>query len=263
MKTIFLCSLVILSGCASLYSLKSQEEYDQLSKKYDEFCNMSNVRCMWPIPIIGEMRGGITFSDYIELSKENNTIDITKAMEYCKGQREEETKNYEDSGKFVMPSYARVYDKKYYYEHSNENNGVGKCINSYKSDIENKEEEAVEQKANEEEQEYITKKVKQYGKPFCDGMLGQYALRKMQLPKNCIFKQGFPMNVLQQTTEGTIVSFEYYEVDGTYLITKNPKDASLVDGQRIEYGLFENIGTFEYVSVLGAPRTILKLRRIE
>lgn len=47
-----------------------------------------------------------------------------------------------------------------------------------------------------------------------------------------------------------------------FLLQKNTTDSALVDAQRVEDGYFENIGTYQYTSVLGAKKTVLKLKRL-
>lgn len=273
MKNMYLLTmLIILTGCTNnATKLPDMDATVEKLKNGDKEIIINNSDGSHDICIIQE--NGLEKCTNYPKECPKNCIGSNKNIFLCEiiGTRSSYCEKSYKSAEFETKDYMPNGKGKLFYPNGNiklegyyKNGNRDKTFQSYSEygDLED-EWKYVNGEAISKEQEYITKKVKQYGKPFCDGMLGQYALRKMQPPKNCILKQGFPMNVLQQTTEGTIISFEYYQVDGTYLIMKNPKDASLVDGQRIEYGLFENVGTFEYVSVLGAPRTILKLRRIE
>lgn len=83
------------------------------------------------------------------------------------------------------------------------------------------------------------------------------------------FKLNFPYKVLQQISEGTLVTvkgdFAYYahqtDTPDVFLITKNNVDKNNVDNETIQDGFFEQIGTFQYMNSFGATRTVKKLKR--
>lgn len=84
--------------------------------------------------------------------------------------------------------------------------------------------------------------------------------------KNCAFDLGLPFIVLSQASDGTLItlhpSYQRDSVDRIYFIAKNNTDSKRVDGQRIENGYFENIGTYQYVAASGAKKTVLRLKRL-
>lgn len=147
-------------------------------------------------------------------------------------------------------------------------------VNAFERDINEKIKRAEEQKL----QEKIKKLEKKIGKKFCsyddlphlsfystDGIpnlnyMGQSAL------KNCAFQLGWQFTVLSQTESGTLITvnpaYSYTMGDGVYFIIKNNRDSELVDNQDVEDGYFENIGKFQYTSVSGAKKTVLKLKRL-
>ena len=135
------------------------------------------------------------------------------------------------------------------------------------------------QKAEEQKQQESIKSLeKKFGKKLCSydqlpenpfhtsegvptlGYMGSSAL------KNCAFRLGSIFTVLNQTSSGTLITvhsaYTHTFSNGIYLISKNNTDSKLVDDQRIEDGYFENIGTFQYTSVTGAKKTVLKLKRL-
>ena len=102
------------------------------------------------------------------------------------------------------------------------------------------------------------------GKPWCKyrGFVELMQKNNGALPKNCIFEIPSLLIVLQQTSDGTLVDV-LGDSRFVYLITKNSTDSSLVDGIVIPEGVFMNIGSYSYISTLGARKTVYKLRRIE
>ena len=84
--------------------------------------------------------------------------------------------------------------------------------------------------------------------------------------KNCAFQLGWAFTVLSQTESGTLITVSpaYSRImgDGVYFIIKNNRDSELVDNQDVEDGYFENIGKFQYTSVSGAKKTVLRLKRL-
>lgn len=130
----------------------------------------------------------------------------------------------------------------------------------------NKSRQEAQQAAADEHTETLNAIQKKYNKPFCAATeLVSYAFAKKAPPQNCLLLVGAGhLTVLQQTKAGTLVNMQVtqYE-DATYFIVSNSKDSGAVDNQRLDAGVFENIGTFQYSNVLGATRTISKLKRIE
>jgi len=131
------------------------------------------------------------------------------------------------------------------------------------------------EQAKEEEKEYEKQKKQQAvmyenlrkktGIDWCSpknfGMLLEQ--NNGNLPRNCMFEEDAKLfSVLQQTSDGTII----HDVVGeniVYFIEKNKVDSDSVDNAFIKEGVFVNIGTYKYTNVLGATRTIYRLKRIQ
>lgn len=131
-----------------------------------------------------------------------------------------------------------------------------------------KEEEEKERKKKQAEAEIEEKKRRQkelenkYGKNLCDFAMSFFT---NNFSSNCMFYIN-NFIVIQQIDEGTLVTHAYYNKYGnahTFLIEKNSNDADIIDQGVIPFGLFAINGKFKYINILGSPRTILKLKRLE
>lgn len=95
---------------------------------------------------------------------------------------------------------------------------------------------------------------------FCDheGLL-YYAAKGIPLKSNCMVRAD-KLKVMQKIKDGILVSFDAY---GTiYFIINNAKDENLVDGERLEKGYYKREGEFQYTTVLGTVKTVVKLKRL-
>ncbi len=151
----------------------------------------------------------------------------------------------------------------------------GKCRFNYTlTDIEKVEKTLKADKVREEKEQAQSDKQakevqtieKKYSKKFCSEELHWYGLSKQSIPKNCLlYAQTGYLTVMQQAPSGTLVNLRLpvgYS-DQTYFVVSNSKDSGLADDQAISQGIFENVGTYQYTSVTGATRTVVKLKRLQ
>ncbi len=135
-------------------------------------------------------------------------------------------------------------------------------------------EEKLEMEREKQRQIEMQKKedmlLKRTGKEICDvENNGVRPPTPDSFPKNCLYPMSDFFSILQQTDEGTLIELSdfykrlFYSFGDEYnfFILKNKVDSNMVDGQKVEPGYLENIGIFKYITVTGAERTILKLKR--
>lgn len=119
-----------------------------------------------------------------------------------------------------------------------------------------KEKKKEEDKKKQKEQE-LKNMTKKYGYPWCSRRYLFFSQDKCMEDVD-----GYAFRVLQQIPDGTLVSF-IKSPDYMFFIPKNSKDASLADGSPIYDGLFAVDGTYQYISVLGATRTVKRVKRLK
>lgn len=249
--------ILFLSGCAYPYGL-SEEEYKLRKSQYEEVEKYTDC---------------LDFGAYNELL--NATYDIEK-----------------DVPTGEMGAYGPIYkveylEKKYTFEdilNTAKLRGKNLCKhvpwpdrkNYFKYDLRyDVTEKIAKKKIKEEEQKLRDENLarerkmaateKKYGKKFCsEPVLNVYILRNMPIPSSClVYSDNLVFRASQQTKDGTLVSVAYPQYFRNLLIVKNKKDSNLISGQNVPAGLFIGQGNYTYTTVLGAPVTVSKLKRLE
>lgn len=93
-----------------------------------------------------------------------------------------------------------------------------------------------------------------------------YFLAGLNVPSKCLLEiKPYETRVIQQLPDGILASFSDPSgfSNAIFFISKNQKDAELVDNVPIPGGIFVREGTYSYNNVFGAPKTVIKLKRIE
>lgn len=94
-----------------------------------------------------------------------------------------------------------------------------------------------------------------------------YLTAQKQIPQYCLLRFGFfPLEVDQQTPEGTLVSIPFsHSKYGGYrrvFITSNPIDRELFTGQFVPQGAFIGQGNYTYTTILGGSNTVSRIKRL-
>ncbi len=138
------------------------------------------------------------------------------------------------------------------------------CFNREKEQLEEylisvKEAEISEKKFQQSKKE----EEKRFGYKFCDDDSVIANPLHVVVPMNCMHvRKG--EKVMQQLADGTLVSGG----DGIYIpiyiffIEKNDIDDKLLDNQALPWGYFVRTGNYTYRSILGAKKTIMKVKRV-
>lgn len=137
--------------------------------------------------------------------------------------------------------------------------------------IQQKEEEETKRREEEKQQR---KKARLYqienetGYRFCTPDTFDYYLSaQKQIPNYCILRFGFfPLEVDQQTPEGTLASIPFshskYGGNRRVFITNNPIDKELFTGQFVPQGAFIGQGNYTYTTILGGSNTVSRIKRL-
>ncbi|MCM1223657.1 MAG: hypothetical protein NC548_55330 [Lachnospiraceae bacterium] len=122
-------------------------------------------------------------------------------------------------------------------------------------------------KKEKAEQEQLQKISKKYGYKFCNGGgVDQYLARAEAIPKNCITQVPTALKVLQQTDDGTLATSPFLPAiysDSNIVLVVNNKAISKIPDGGLFAGYFIGAGTYKYTNVLGAKRTIQKIKLLE
>lgn len=110
---------------------------------------------------------------------------------------------------------------------------------------------------------------KKYGKPKCPNNLSNQVISTLlgqsDLSQNCIhyLDKGW-LFIFQQDLNGTLTySKDIFGPEPFFIyIVKNNTDSKQVDGAIVKGGLFEVIGRHTYTTILGASKTVYKLKRL-
>lgn len=113
----------------------------------------------------------------------------------------------------------------------------------------------------------MQKAEKKYGYKFCaDEDIMPYFITGRPLPTGCILAAGEQQFlVFQQVRGGTLLQSRTanYIPGQIVFVTNNKTDSGLPDGVAAPGGYFVRTGSFNYNSVLGAGKTVYKLKRLE
>lgn len=103
-----------------------------------------------------------------------------------------------------------------------------------------------------------------YGRKFCKKEDYRFEETMLYAPYNCLhYVDGDRSEtVLNQTSEGTLVTFKDGYKIGVFFIEKNNTDINLVDGETIPSGIFVRTGNFKYVNTLNTISTVVKMKRL-
>ena len=142
------------------------------------------------------------------------------------------------------------------------------CDHSFSSDYEGRlqtlyeqQEEQRSKKEAEEKNKEVEAAIKKYGYNLCVmPSIHEMMAYNMTFWKDCMIStRGRATRVFQQTDAGTLIKHPSNMVDTIVLVEKHPKLSQLVDDQYFN-GYFVGTGTYQYVTVTGATKTIQKVR---
>lgn len=91
-------------------------------------------------------------------------------------------------------------------------------------------------------------------------------LAGLNVPSKCLLEiKPYETKSIQQLPDGTLAFFSAPSGFSStiFFITKNQKDSELVDNMPIPEGVFVREGSYSYKNVLGASKTVVKLKRIK
>lgn len=215
------------------YIKKINKEYEKCNSIYDmKSCNYFNINLI----------------KFEQLYKQyNNKINIAKTMNNCQF-------SYSSLCGFANTTGI-----------CNKDTFLDSCIDdtlltNKQNQIAEKQKEARIQKEERETQAYIASLQKQFNLTFCE--LTNWLDK---IPSNCFFYlNSGKTRVSQQIKQGTLITAPSLYNDITFvLIEKNNIDGGLVDNSSISEGFFIQTGTFQYKTVLGANKTIYKIKRLK
>lgn len=109
---------------------------------------------------------------------------------------------------------------------------------------------------------------KKYGYKFCPepSTIMTYFITGRPIPSNCILVAGdIDFLIFQQVNGGTLLQFRTpnYMIGQIVFVSRNNTDAELPDNVAAPGGYFVRTGSYKYSSVLGAGKTVYKLKRLE
>lgn len=116
-------------------------------------------------------------------------------------------------------------------------------------------------KEAEEENAKVNAAIKKYGYDLCVmPSIHEIMANNITFWKDCMVStRNRAIRVFQQTDAGTLIMHPSNMVDTIVLVEKHSKISQLVDGQYFN-GYFVGTGTYQYVTVTGATKTIQKVR---
>lgn len=132
---------------------------------------------------------------------------------------------------------------------------------NYLFDASQKQVELRWKKEAEEQNAKINMAIKKYGYDLCVmPNIHEIMANNLTFWKDCMVStRGRAIRVFQQTDAGTLIMHPSNMVDTIVLVEKHSKISQLVDGQYFN-GYFVGTGTYQYVTVSGATKTIQKVR---
>lgn len=255
-KRSFLYIVLMLTGCVSFMTneglVKVNEKYPYPSVEAEVSDN-----CFWLLnfnikdfeyeyygiynPSIGmEYDAGSGQRRVLEIDTDSSVLDkLYAACEACEDEYPEKSNKYKN----IILEVKNLRQKRDDEER--------------KKQIKQKEAEQRLKKSIEKARQKRENMSKQYGYQWCNQRYLFFTQNKCMEEVNGNF-----FEVLQQTSDGTLVSF-IKSPDYIFLISKNSKDASVADGYPIYDGLFAVDGTYQYTSILGTIKTVKRLKRLK
>ena len=252
-KIVFI--VLFLSGCASFYGL-SEDEYKLRRSQYSEILKYtSSMTFDWYLEHVDK-----PYSDY--LAEQTCSLEFSYRNVSDWGEKRE---NCIQSKKKLVYTHANLLElaqkgNRYYGVYDLDEMMLAKTREIERNRINKEWENRVAKR-----QKKMAAAEKKYGKKFCsEPALNVYILRNEAIPSNClVYSDELVFRTSQQITDGTLVSVAYPQYSRNLLIIKNNKDSSLISGQNVPAGLFIGQGNYTYTTVLGAPITVSKLKRLD